>query len=341
MFGQFFCLTHVHIFKTDNPKGVDLLKKILSLGSVTVDILMHPVDRLPTPGVLQGVDGVSALPGGCAVNAALDLKRLGADVELSCLIGNDPFGKILIDHFEREGLSTRGVVSDPSQYTTVSVVLINSTAERSFLYYPGSAANYTQCHVSRELLDEAEIIFVAGQMILPSFEGEVLRDFFKEMKSLGKMTVMDTAWDKDGIWLPRIKDALAYTDLFMPSYEEAQALSHCTNPEKMADFFFDLGCKSVVIKLGKKGALICKSKNERFYQPIFNDVTVVDTTGAGDAFCAGFLFGIAKGWSYERSARLACLVSASCIQSRGASSGIKSFTDTLKMVGINNENDFE
>ena len=67
---------------------------------------------------------------------------------------------------------------------------------------------------------------------------------------------------------------------------------------------------------------------------------VVDTTGAGDAFCAGFLFGISKGWSYERSAKLASVVSAFCIEERGASSGIKSFELTLKAIGIDNENDF-
>lgn len=316
------------------------LKKILCLGSVTVDILVHSVDALPKAGVLQGVDGVKALPGGCAVNAALDLQRLGADVELSCLIGNDPFGKMLLSHFNNEGLSTKGVVTDDTTSTTVSVVLINSTGERSFLYFPGSAAEYSYRHIDKNLSMESDIIFVAGEMILPSFEGIDLCNYFKEMKSLGKMTVMDTAWDKDGKWLNRIKEALPYTDLFMPSREEAEAISGIKDPEKIADFFFDLGCKSVVIKLGKQGALVCKTPTERFYQPIFEKGDVVDTTGAGDAFCAGFLYGLSKNWSYERSAKLAAVVSSFCIEERGASSGIKSFKKTLEEIGITNENDF-
>lgn len=316
------------------------MKKILSLGSVTVDVLMHPVDSLPPAGVLQGVEGVRALPGGCAVNAALDLHKLGAEVTLSCLIGDDPFGRMLLDYFEEEGLPTNGVIKDKDVATTVSVVLINSTGERSFLYYPGSAAKYTREHISDELVKEADIVFVAGEMIIPSFEGKILADFFRYAKSLGKMTVMDTAWDKDGVWLPKIEEALPMTDLFMPSREEAAAFSGQTDPEKMADFFFDHGCKSVVIKLGKEGALICKSRNERFYQSICECDNVVDTTGAGDAFCSGFLYGIAKGWSYERSAKLASLVSACCIEERGASAGIKSFSDTLRRIGITDEKDF-
>ena len=132
------------------------MKKILSLGSVTVDVLMHPVDSLPPAGVLQGVEGVRALPGGCAVNAALDLHKLGAEVTLSCLIGDDPFGRMLLDYFEEEGLPTNGVIKDKDVATTVSVVLINSTGERSFLYYPGSAAKYTREHISDELVKELQ-----------------------------------------------------------------------------------------------------------------------------------------------------------------------------------------
>lgn len=316
------------------------LKKILCLGSVTVDIIVHPVDALPNVGCLQGVEGVKPLPGGCAVNAALDLQKLGADVEISCLIGKDPFGSILTEHFKAQGLSINGVVVDPNTATTVSIVLINSQGERSFLYYPGSASEYNYKHIDKKISNQSDIIFVAGQMILPSFEGEDLAKYLKEMKDLGKMTVMDTAWDKDGKWLSRIKDALPFTDLFMPSREEAEALSGLKEPEEIADFFFDMGCKSVVIKLGKEGALVCESRDERFYQPIFDNINVVDTTGAGDAFCAGFLYGLSKDWSYQRCAKLASLVSACCIEERGASTGIKSFTETLLKIDIADENDF-
>jgi sugar/nucleoside kinase (ribokinase family) len=132
-------------------------------------------------------------------------------------------------------------------------------------------------------------------MLLPSFEGEDLAAFMKKAREDGKMTVMDTAWDKDGKWLCRIKEALPFTDLFMPSFEEAKALSGESDPEKIADFFFDCGCGSVIIKLGKQGALLCEKRDQRIYVPIVEGVTVKDTTGAGDAFCAGFLYGISKG----------------------------------------------
>jgi sugar/nucleoside kinase (ribokinase family) len=309
------------------------MKRILCIGSVTADLLLRPVDALPVPGTLQGVESVTVYPGGCAVNAALDLQRLGGQVKLSCLVGKDTFAKTLCSHFEKEGLSTFGVVSREDVSTTVSVVLISSLGERSFLYLPGSAALFKKEDILPEVYDEADIVFVAGAMLLPSFEGEDLAAFMKKAREDGKMTVMDTAWDKDGKWLCRIKEALPFTDLFMPSFEEAKALSGESDPEKIADFFFDCGCGSVIIKLGKQGALLCEKRDQRMYVPIVEGVTVKDTTGAGDAFCAGFLYGISKGWSYERSGSFACAVSACCIEQTGASAGVCSAEKILERFG--------
>lgn len=316
------------------------MKKILTIGSVTADILVKNVDNLPQAGTLVGINNVKMLPGGCAVNAAIDLKKLGANVALSCLIGNDSFGDMLMDKFHSLELETKGVIRSFDVATTVSVVLINSHGERSFLYNPGSSGKFSINNINEELTEWADIIFVAGQMLLPSFEGEELTKFLSQMKQKGKTTVMDTAWDKDGKWLSRIKDALPYTDIFMPSYEEAVRMTDKTHPEEIAEVFFDIGCKSVVIKLGNKGALICKNRSDYFYQPCFEIENHVDTTGAGDAFCSGFLFGIAKGWSFEKSAKLAACVAACCIEKTGASEGILSFEKTLERLGVQNEEEF-
>ena len=147
------------------------------------------------------------------------------------------------------------------------------------------------------------------------FEGEELAAFFKEMKERGKMTVMDTAWDSSGRWLCRIEKALAYTDLFMPSFEEARALSGVEDPFEMADFFFDRGCGSVVIKLGKEGALLCKSREERTLVPIIEGVNVKDTTGAGDAFCAGVVSSLTYGKTLAEAVEVGSILAASVITS--------------------------
>lgn len=309
------------------------MKKILCIGSVTADLLLRPVDGMPKAGTLQGVESVTVYPGGCAVNAALDLQKLGGNVALSCLIGEDTFADMLCRHFKESGLTLDGVVTRSDVSTTLSVVLISTGGERSFLYLPGSAALFKKEDIKESVYKDADIVFVAGAMLLPSFEGEELALFMKKAKEDGKMTVMDTAWDKDGRWLCRIKDALAFTDLFMPSYEEAKAIAGKDDPEEIADVFFDLGCKSVIIKLGKEGALICKSRNERVRVPIVEGIEVKDTTGAGDAFCAGFLYGIAKGLTYEQAGRFACGVSACCIEQTGASAGILPAEQIIERFG--------
>lgn len=316
------------------------MKKILTLGSVTADILVNTVDQFPSPGILQGIDNVKILPGGCAVNAAIDIKKLGGDIALSCLIGDDALGKMLLNYFKNIDLTCEGIVVDPTVETTVSIVLINSFGERSFLYNPGSSAEFGIKHINIELIKKSDIIFVAGQMLLPSFEGDDLADFFKQMKSLGKYTVMDTAWDKDGKWLSRIEKALPYTDLFMPSKEEAIIMSGQKDPEKIADFFFEKGCKSVIIKLGSAGSLVCENYDNRFYQPIIKGTAVVDSTGAGDSYCSGFLFGLARNWNFNKCAEFASCVASCCIEKKGASEGILSFEKTLSRLGFTSEEEF-
>ena len=309
--------------------------KICSIGSVTTDIILSPVNALPEPGTLQKVEHSSVHVGGCASNAAIDLAKLGVPVLLCCKVGKDAFGDFVQSSCASAGVDTSGIIHDDSVNTTTSVVCVNSKGERSFLYNPGSTSCLMAEELPYELIDECGIVFVAGAMLNTALDGAPCAEFFEKMRKKGKMTVMDTAWDFDGVWLPKIRDALEGLDLFMPSYDEAVMLTGEKALSRIADKLFSFGVKSVIIKNGKDGAYLAPDKNTRFSVPAYSGVKVVDTTGAGDSFCAGFLCGIANGFDFEKSAMLGCAAGAHCIQAIGASDGIPPLETVLEFMRLN------
>ncbi|MGB9620738.1 MAG: carbohydrate kinase family protein, partial [Armatimonadota bacterium] len=114
---------------------------------------------------------------------------------------------------------------------------------------------------------------------------------------------------------------LPYLDYFVPSIEEARMCAGKHEPAEVAQVFLDKGVKVVALKMGSEGCYI-KSRDVEIRLPIYK-VDVVDATGAGDAFAAGFLTGVVKGWDMERTGKFANAVGAFCVTAMGCTAGIK------------------
>jgi sugar/nucleoside kinase (ribokinase family) len=150
---------------------------------------------------------------------------------------------------------------------------------------------------------------------------------------MGKITMLDTAWDSAGQWMKKLEPAMPYIDYFMPSVEEAEKLSGETEHKKIADAFFDMGAKHVVIKLGKNGCYLRGAKaSEGEYFPTYSNVRPEDTTGAGDSFCAGFLFGLSKKYPLGECCRIGNAVGSHCVMKTGATAGIVPFEQIKKFM---------
>ncbi len=308
------------------------MKKVLCIGSVTADVIVSPADSIPPPGTLRWVGSITTHVGGCAANAAIDLAKLGVPAALSCKVGEDAFGDFVIQTAEKHGVDSQFIVREKGLSTTVCVVCVGSDGERSFLYNPGSTSAFKKEDIPVKAPEDSDIVFVAGAMLLTAFDGAPCAALLREAKGKGKITVMDTAWDSENIWLPKIKETLPFLDWFMPSVEEASRCTGETDPIKIADNLFAMGVKNVIIKLGKDGALICPSGCAPTLLPTYQTVKAVDTTGAGDAFCAGFLAGLSQGWDTLRSGRFANAVGTHCVMTVGASDGVISIKETLQFM---------
>ena len=319
------------------------MKNILGIGILTCDISILGVEKLPRPGSALPVNRITMKCGGTASNCAMDIARLGLPVTLAGRIGSDSFGDVvkkelnqyaplLIDHTVRD--------SDPLANTTTSCLCIGSNGERAILTSLGATFHFNKEDILPEDLEQCDICFVTGALLLNAFEPSQEASVLRRMQEAGKFTCMDTCYDTEEIWLPKIKEAIRYLDLFMPSYNEAVKLSGKTDPDEMADFFFDLGTRNVLIKLGSYGVYLCEQSGERTLIPSFKYRECVDTTGAGDSFCAGFISAFAKGASLKEAAMVGNMVGACCVSEIGGQAGLLSLEQTRELMKVCEKNNY-
>jgi sugar/nucleoside kinase (ribokinase family) len=247
-------------------------------------------------------------------------------VDFAGLVGQDQWGDFLASVIEREGIDGRGLKRTGQAGTCTVLVAINSQGERTFFYHGGANDLFTLRDVVPALVTEAAAVHVGGTYLLPRFDGEGAAELFRGARARGKLTSMDVTWDVEGRWLSTIAPCLPHLSWFMPSRKEAERITGCGEPGEMAAFLRDRGVANVVIKLGERGCYVLPEGGTGFVVPAF-PAKVVDTTGAGDSFVAGFLAGLLRGWAPERCARLACAAAALNIQKVGATAGMPTFAE--------------
>jgi len=301
------------------------------VGMLCADVLARPVNNLPPRGGLDLVENISIQSGGCGANASICLSRLGVTTVLFGRVGKDSIGNFLYDVLEKEGVRTEGLRKDSTLPTSSSVVCIDSKGERSILHCLGANAHFSITDVHTEIILSSRILFIAGTFLMPAFDGEGTLSLTRLAYENGVTCCLDTHWDSSGRWMELIRDAMPYLHWFMPSETEAFHLSGEKEPGAMARRFQSLGAQNVIIKLGERGCFIMQEGEEGFFSPAYR-VQAVDASGAGDAFCAGFIAGLARGWSAKDSARLANAVGGCCVRKVGTTPGVECFENTLAFM---------
>jgi len=305
--------------------------KVVVLGIVCADVIARPVNGMPERGLMVPIDQLELHTGGCAANVGIDLSRLGVACSVLGKIGRDGFGDFVLHTLEQEGVDASGLRRADGVQTSATVVLVAPDGERSFLHCLGANAMFVSEDVDMELVRSADILVVAGSLLMPKLDGEPTAEVLRGARESGVVTLLDTAWDASGRWMKSIETCLPFCDYFLPSETEAAMLSGVTEPEAMAASFVARGARNVIIKLGDRGCLLRTEDGviEHVAAPV---VSAADTTGAGDAFVAGFTAGLVHGWDVSRCAHLAVTVGTMCVTATGASSGVRSFAETVQIM---------
>lgn len=295
--------------------------RVVCLGNVLVDVLAKPVDSLPPKGGLLPVDHIEMSMGGCASNSAIVLKRLGVATSLWGKLGRDLFGDFAYGQLRKEGIELSGMIRDPKVSTSATVVLVDSKARRSFLHSMAANDHIQRKDLDLSLLSPFSHLHIGGYFLFPKLDGAPMASILREARRKGLTTSLDTAWDLKGRWMRALRPCLPHLDYFMPSEREVRMLLGHVNPARAARAFLDWGSRCVIIKLGPKGSYLLNQEGIELKVPALK-TRVVDETGAGDAFCAGFIKGLSLKWDLRRCLQLANATGARAVGALGATAGI-------------------
>ena len=303
---------------------------VISLGIFVVDVIGYPIDRFPEKGRLIVFDELEMHSGGCANNTAITLAKLGINVGAMGRIGTDKFGDFVLQILDNNRVDTRAMMRDAETNTPVTYVAVASDGERSFLHYMGTNGVLSENDINLDLIRSCKILHVAGSFVMPKLDGEPTARILRHAKDAGVMTSLDTVWDATGNWLKTLEPCLPHVDVFLPSIEEAKQLTGLDSPPEIAKFLMDYGIQIVGLKMGKRGSYV-RTVTEEIYAPSYQ-VNVVDATGAGDAYVAGFLAGIVMGWDLKHTIKLASATGAACVTEIGTTTGIKNLQETMEIT---------
>ena len=302
---------------------------VLSLGIFVADMLGKPIDHFPEKGKLVLFDELEIHTGGCANNTAIALARLGVSVGAMGKIGNDRFGDLILHTLAENQVDTAGIQRDVNVNTSFTFVAIASDGERSFCHYIGANGELSEDDLNWDIIKTAKILHVAGALVMPRFDGQPMANVLQKAKTLGITTSLDTAWDATGKWLETLEPCLPFVDIFLPSLTEAQHLTGKSEVREISTFLRNYGMSTIGLKMGERGSYVSTPEEELFV-PAY-PVNIVDATGAGDAYVAGFLTGTVKGWDLKTTAELASATGAACVTAIGTTAGIQNLEETMKI----------
>jgi sugar/nucleoside kinase (ribokinase family) len=308
--------------------------RIVSVGNFVVDTIVRPVAALPRPGELGLVDEISVAGGGAGFTTSVALARLGAAVVAVGAVGNDRAGGDIRRWLAADGVETAHlqVVDAP---TSATVVVVAPSGERTYLHAPG-ASNQMRLDPRTAELPGLTGIHIGAALILPGLdvsEGGVRT--IRAARERGILTSLDTSWDSTGRWA-RVLPYLPFLDVFTPSLVEARQISGQIEAERVADWIVARGTRMAVIHDGARGAYVASADFTGWVPACA--VEVVDTTGAGECFDAGLVFGLCSGWPVVNAVRLACATGALAATCPGAVGGVVSLEAALATAGMERGN---
>lgn len=309
-------------------------KPIALLGDTNVDVVLD-IDGLPAPGGDALATSQTVGVGGSATNTAVLLHRLGAGVELLSSVGDDPWSVLAREALVAEGVGVGHVTSVHGAGTSLNVVAVTPDGERTMLACRGASALLEAADIPDEVVASGAWLHLSGYALLQDPQRSAALHALAIAVASGVPTSMDLPVGPSATTREVVLEALKGLHLLILGTPEAMQLlgdeQVSSSHESLVDRLHLLGPAVVALKLGAAGAVLADDTG--VIQVPSVPVAPLDTTGAGDAFSAGMVAGLAAGLSLEETGALATLCGAAAVLRRGAGRNMPS-TDDLRRLSL-------
>lgn len=288
-------------------------KEVIGLGALNYDVL-YVVERIARGGEEVGIIDVKKAPGGSAANTIVSLARLGIEVGFVGMVGTDEEGELIQEEFRKEGVETR--IRREEGYTGAAIGFIDATGERALYIYPG--VNELLCieDIDSEFVDTARFLHTSS--FVNKEQLEMQRELAKRVNSTLSFSPGMLCFKYE---LEDLSELIERSKVVFLSLKELKSLIEGVDYDKGTDVLLNKGARIVCVTLGEKGCYVASSTGASHLIDAY-PTNVVDTTGAGDAFAAGFLYGLLHERSIQECGKLGNLVASFCIREYGCRKGL-------------------
>lgn len=296
------------------------------IGLYILDILGRPVTAIPEGGNVDFIEEIRLTVAGTAGGTVVDTAKLGLNSLAVGAVGDDEKADWVLMTLEKHGVDTSAMQKLNGVPTSATILNVRPNGDRPALHVRGASDHFDVSETAYEKVFDAPLIHLGGTGLLKKLDGEPSVRLLAEAKRRGKTVTFDLiATDQHTISI--VKPLLPHIDYFMPSIEEARDLSGKQSAEDCARAMLDAGAKACVFTMGPDGAFFADASGTRKRSPAY-DIEIVDTTGCGDAFDAGFITALHHEMDLDTSLRFAQASAALVASGLGSDAGIKSFEDT-------------
>ena len=291
---------------------------VVALGVHVVDVLVRPVEEIPEGQGGTLVEEIRITPAGSAGGTAITLAKLGARVRSAGAIGTDALGDVMLELLGRFGVDGSLLVRREEVQSSASVLPIRPDGSRPAFHVVGANGTYSSADAPWDAIAEATHLHVGAPEFMGGEEAAKILSFARERDVTTSADILAPGEQAAAI-VDWIGPAFAHLDYLLPNEEQVLALSGQSDVIAGAQSLLERGVGCVAATCGGEGAVVVDGEGvERV--PAF-EVDVVDTTGCGDAFSAGFLRALSLGRARREAAVLGCAAAALVAQGLGSDHG--------------------
>ncbi len=300
------------------------------IGLYILDVLGRPVTRIPERGNVDFIEEIRLTVAGTAGGTVIDTAKLGLRSLAVGAVGDDEKADWVLLTMEKHGIDTSVMQRIKGVPTSATILNVRPNGDRPALHVRGASDHFDVPPAMYDKVFDAPIIHLGGTGLLKKLDGPASVTLLKEAKRRGCTVTFDLIAASAGT-IGIVEPLLPYIDYFMPSIEEARDMSGQSSPEDCASFYLERGAQCCVFTLGGEGAYYAHRDGTRISSPAY-DITVVDTTGCGDAFDAGFITALHHRMDQETALRFAQASAGLVATGLGSDAGITSFADTMQRM---------